>query len=213
MYLGALLAAGGVAPALADADPTLRGLLRVVPFGLPAEPPAPAPPPWDAQAGEQVILWSGGLWDWMDPLTLMRAMPQVLAAAPRARLVFLAGRHPGTATTMSMPGQARALAVELGLAEPQVLFVDRWMPYAERSGALLGATVAIYLHEASLESAYAAVRSRFLDHLWAGLPSIVSAGDAAAELVERHGLGRVVAPGDVEGTAAALLALLHDQDE
>ena len=61
MYLGALLAAGGVAPALADADPTLRGLLRVVPFGLPGEPPAPTPPPWVAQAGEQVILCSGGL--------------------------------------------------------------------------------------------------------------------------------------------------------
>jgi glycosyltransferase involved in cell wall biosynthesis len=213
MYLGALLAAGRVAPALADADPTLRGLLRVVPFGLPAEPPMHMPPPWDAREDEQVIIWSGGLWDWMDPLTLLRAMPRVLAAAPRARLVFLAGRHPGTAVAMRMPDQARALAAELGLADPQVTFVDRWVPYAERAGALLAATVAIYLHAASLESAYAAVRSRFLDHLWAGLPSVVSAGDAAAELVERHGLGRVVAPGDADGTAAALLALLGDQAE
>jgi hypothetical protein len=213
MYLGALLATGRVAPVLAEADPTLRGLLRVVPFGLPAEPPVPAPPPWDTYEGEQVILWSGGLWDWMDPLTLIRAMPRVLAAAPRARLVFLAGRHPGTAAAMRMPDQARALAAELGLAEPQVTFVDRWVPYAERAGALLQAAVAVYLHEASLESAYAAVRSRFLDHLWAGLPSVVSAGDAAADLVERHRLGRVVAPGDADGTAAALLALLGDESE
>jgi hypothetical protein len=169
MYLGALLAAGRRAPHLTDADPTLRGLLRVVPFGLPAEPPAPTAPPWDAREGEQVILWSGGLWDWMDPLTLIRAMPRVLAAAPRARLVFLAGQHPGTALPMRMPDQARALAAELGLGEPRVTFVERWVPYAERAGALLGATMAIYLHEASLESAYAAVRSRFLDHLWIGL--------------------------------------------
>src|SRR5439155_7497491 len=83
----------------------------------------------------------------------------------------------------------------------------------ERAGALLHAEVAVYLHEASLESDYAAVRSRFLDHLWVGLPSVVSAGDAAAELVARHSLGRVVDPGDVAGTAAALVGLLSDADE
>jgi glycosyltransferase involved in cell wall biosynthesis len=213
MYLGALLATGRVAPTLADDDSTLRGLLRVVPFGLPSEPPVPTPPPWEAREGEQVILWSGGLWDWMDPLTLIRAMPRVLAGAPRARLVFLAGRHPGTAGAMRMPDQARALATELGLGEQQATFVDRWMPYAERASALLNADVAVYLHEASLESDYAAVRSRFLDHLWAGLPSVVSAGDAAAALVAQHGLGRVVTPGDVAGTAAALIGLLNDEDE
>jgi glycosyltransferase involved in cell wall biosynthesis len=212
-YPGALLASGRVAPALADADPTLRGLLRVVPFGLPAAPPTPAAPPWDVHEGEQVILWSGGLWDWMDPLTLIRALPQVLAAAPQARLVFLAGRHPGTAGEMRMPDQARTLAAELGLGALQATFVERWIPYAERAGALLHADIAIYLHAASLESEYAAVRSRFLDHLWAGVPSVVSAGDAAAALVVRQRLGRVVAPGDVDGTAAALLALLNDADE
>ncbi len=92
-------------------------------------------------------------------------------------------------------------------------FVDRWLPYAERAGALLAATAAVYLHEASLESAYAAVRSRFLDHLSAGLPSVVSGGDAAAALVEQHRLGRVVAPGDVCGHRRALLALLGDKAE
>jgi glycosyltransferase involved in cell wall biosynthesis len=212
MYLGALLASGRIAPELADADPTLRGLLRVVPFGLPSMPPAPARPPWDAREGEQVILWSGGLWDWMDPLTLLRAMPQVLAAAPYARLVLLAGRHPGAAVRMRMPERARALAAELGLGD-RIVFVDRWLPYAERAGALLNTAVAVYLHAETLESAYAAVRSRFLDHLWAGLPSLVSGGDAAAALVAEHGLGRVVAPGDVDGTAAALIALLANPGE
>lgn len=212
LYLGALLAIGRVRPALADADPTLSGLLRVAPFGLPDEPPTPRQPPWpDLGADPRVILWTGGLWDWMDPLTPIRAMPQVLEAVPNARLVFLAGQHPGLDFQMAMPGRARALAAELGLAAPAVTFVDRWLPYAERSGALLNAHLAIYMHTASLESSYAAVRSRFLDHLWAGLPSLVTAGDAGADLVARHGLGLVVEPGDVEGTARAMVALLGDE--
>lgn len=214
LYLGALLACGRVTPATADADPTLRGLLRVVPFGLPAEPPQPMSAPWpDLGPGARVILWTGGLWDWMDPLTAVEAMPRVLQRAPEARLVFLAGRHPGNAHPMQMPGRARGLAAELGLLDRAVLFVDRWVPYAERSGALLGADVAVYLHDETLESRYAAVRSRFLDHLWAGLPSVVTDGDAAAELLTTHNLGRAVPPRDPAAVAAALVELLSNEDE
>src|SRR5439155_18213251 len=62
-----------------------------------------------------------------------------------------------------------------------------------------------------LETTYAAVRSRFLDHLWAGLPSVVSAGDAAAALVRAHELGAVVAPQDVRGVAQTVCDLLDDR--
>ena len=110
-----------------------------MPSGLPAELPGAAAAPWPAlDPGALVILWSGGLWDWMDPLTLIRAMPAVLAAQPQARLIFLAGRHPGDVPPMQMPERARALAAELGLLGRAVLFVDQWVPYAERAGALFG---------------------------------------------------------------------------
>jgi hypothetical protein len=52
-----------------------------------------------------------------------------------------------------------------------------------------------------------------LDHFWAGLPTVTTAGDELAELVERRGLGRVVAPGDVEGWVGALEQLLADAAE
>jgi glycosyltransferase involved in cell wall biosynthesis len=48
-----------------------------------------------------------------------------------------------------------------------------------------------------------------LDYIWAGLPSVVSDGDAVGELVEREGLGRAVAPGDDEAFAAACAELLE----
>jgi hypothetical protein len=213
--VGALLALGRVTPRLADADPLLRDLIDVVSFGLPADPPTHteqalrgALPGLDAAT--KLLLWTGGLWDWMDPLTLIRAMPAIRERVPAARLVFLAGRHPGGAATMQMPGRARELAAELGVIGDTVQFYDEWVPYERRGAFLLDADLLVSLGSPGLESAYAAVRSRFLDHLWAGRASLVSAGDAAAELVAHHALGRVVPPGDVAATAEAAVALLTD---
>jgi glycosyltransferase involved in cell wall biosynthesis len=218
MYIGALLAAGRVTPARADADPQLRALIDVAPFGLPHAPPkrnAPALRGVIPGIGEHepLLLWTGGLWDWLDPQTLVEAMALVAAQRPDARLVFLAGRHPGDVPAMRAPQETRDRAAQLGLLGTSVLFYDDWLPYERRADALLEADIAVSLHRAHLETAYAAVRSRFLDHLWAGLPSVVSAGDAAADLVERHRLGHVVAVGDAPGVAAALLALLNDAEQ
>jgi glycosyltransferase involved in cell wall biosynthesis len=214
LYLGALLLAGRVTPSLADADAELRGLLRVVPFGLPEAPPSPPRPALRGVVegigpDNPLLLWSGGLWDWMDPLTLLRALAAL--GRPDVRLVFLAGAHPGLARPPEMPQRARALAEELGLLGSQAFFYDEWVPYERRGDFLQEADVLVSLHRRHLESAYAAVRSRFLDHLWAGRASLLTAGDAAAALVEAHGLGRTAAPGDVAGVAAGLAALLDDE--
>ncbi len=215
LYMGALLAEGQITPTLTDADPTLRRWLDVVPFGVAPTPPTqhrhalrgthPALP-----ADAVLVLWTGGLWDWLDPLTLIRAMPSVLHACPQVRLVFLAGAHPGTVQPMQMPHRAEQLAAELGLLDQQVIFYREWIPYAERADALLDADIAVSLHHNHLETTYAAVRSRFLDHLWAGLPSVVSSGDAAAALVQTYNLGYTVAPNDVAGVAHALIGLAGD---
>ncbi|HWQ12993.1 MAG TPA: glycosyltransferase family 4 protein [Roseiflexaceae bacterium] len=218
LYIGALLALGRLTPARADADPQLRGLIDTVPFGLPAEPPVKRAP---ALRGvlpglgerEPLLLWTGGLWDWLDPQTLVAAMPAVLARRPDTHLVFLAGRHPGDVPPMRAPAEAHALAGELGLLGRSIHFYEEWLPYERRADALLEADVAVSLHRAHLETVYAALRSRFLDHLWAGLPSVVSAGDAAAALVERHRLGRVAPVGDAAGVARAILELLEDDEE
>lgn len=215
LYLGALMLAGRLAPDLVDADPLARGLIDVAPFGLDPTPPARQGPALRGGLpgigpSDPLLLWTGGLWDWLDPLTLIDALPALLARHPSARLVLLAGRHPGAAGAMRMPELARARAAERGLLGTHVLFYDEWVPYERRADFLLDATVAVSLHRDHLETAYAAVRSRFLDHLWAGLPSLVSDGDAAAELVRAHGLGRVAAIGDAADVARQLDALLSD---
>jgi hypothetical protein len=201
-----------------DADPGLRQLIDVVPFGCPASPPGREQPGLRGTIGgigddDTILLWTGGLWDWLDPLTLIRAMPRVIEHHPATRVVFLAGRHPGDAAAMRRPDEARALAADLGLRNTHVFFYEQWVPYERRADYLLDADIAVSLHHQHLETAYAAVRSRFLDHLWAGLPSVVSDGDASAELVRRHELGAVVPPDDPRALAAALSALIADPDE
>jgi glycosyltransferase involved in cell wall biosynthesis len=215
LLLGGLMLAGRITPAATDADPHLRQLIDVVPFGLPTAPPIKHAPALRGvipgiDPDDRIVLWTGGLWDWLDPLTLIRATPQLIAEQPDARIVFLAGQHPGNVVKMQMPERARALAAELGLLDRHIFFYDQWIAYERRADFLLEADVAVSLHRDHLETRYAAVRSRFLDHLWAGLPSLVTGGDAAAELVREHDLGRVVATEDVGQTAAALLHLLGD---
>ena len=85
-----------------------------------------------------------------------------------------------------------------------------WVPYAERQDYLLEADVGVSAHHDHLEARFS-FRTRVLDHVWAGLPSVVSSGDAIGELVRRRGLGEAVAPGDDEAFAAACAALLDDR--
>jgi glycosyltransferase involved in cell wall biosynthesis len=216
LYLGALMAAGRITPERVDADPLLRHLVAIVPFGLPAAPPVRTGPgirggiPGIGDA-DAIILWNSGLWDWLDPLTLIRAMPQVIASVPHARLVFMAGKHPGSTAPMRMPDAARAIASELDLLNRHVFFYESWVPYANRANVLLDATIAVSLHRQHLEMAYAAIRSRVLDYLWIGLPAVLSDGDPAAALAREHGFALITPPEDREAVAHALITLLTDE--
>ncbi|ABU58815.1 glycosyltransferase family 4 protein [Roseiflexus castenholzii] len=216
LYLGALMAAGRITPDRVDADPLLHNLVTVVPFGLPATPPVRTGPgirgviPGIGET-DPIILWNSGMWDWLDPLTLIRAMKQVVTAIPNARLVFLAGKHPGGAAPMQMPDAARALASELDVLNRHVFFYEAWIPYADRANILLDATMAVTLHRQHLEMAYAAIRSRVLDYLWTGLPAVLSDGDPAAALARQHGFALVTPPEDREAVAHAIITLLTDE--
>jgi GT2 family glycosyltransferase/glycosyltransferase involved in cell wall biosynthesis len=212
-WLGALTAANRVNPYTYTADATLRQLIDVVPFGLPDEAPQQAQRVlkgvWPGiAADDKVIIWGGGLWDWLDPLTVIEAMPAVLAQVPQARLFFMGTKHPNPAVPPSrMAQQAIARAEGLGLKD-EAIFFNEWTPYLERVDYLLEADVAVSLHEDHIETRFS-VRTRLMDYLWARLPMVVSGGDVLGELVEDHGLGRLVAAGDVTAVAEAVVEMLQ----
>jgi glycosyltransferase involved in cell wall biosynthesis len=219
LWIGGLALAGLIDLEAYRRDPTLRSLIAVVPFGLPNDPP-PADGGGQLRAAfpqigedDRVLVWGGGLWSWLDPVTPMRAVGLLEHAGGvggrSVHLVLMGAGRPGLQATGQGPAVERALAEarRLGVEGRLVHVNSGWVPYEERGAWLAGADVGVSAHHDHLEARYAH-RTRILDYLWAGLPVATTAGDALADLVEREGLGRTVAPGDAEGFAAACADLL-----
>ena len=211
-WLGMLSANNRINPPQYDADPTLRTLIDVVPFGIGPQPPKRTAPALKGvypgiEATDRVILWGGGIWEWFDPLTLIRAVGRIRQTRPEVKLFFMGTRHPNPMVPeMAMTARAIELARELGL-EGTAVFFNAWVPYEERHNYLLDADVGASLHFDHLETRFS-FRTRVLDYIWAGLPIVCTRGDAIGDLVEAHGLGRVVDYGDEDGLVDALLAIL-----
>ena len=159
---------------------------------------------------DRLLLWGGGIWNWLDPLTVIRAVGRLAEDRSDVRLLFLGMTHPSSAVEeMSMADRAVRLAEELELDGRSVFFNRAWVPYEERLSWFAEADLGVSAHRDSLE-ARLAFRTRVLDHIACGTPLVVTRGDVLADLVESRGMGRVVAPGDVDGWAAALAELLDD---
>lgn len=211
-WLGALTVAGRLEPAYLDADPALRSLIDVVEFGLPADKPrktGPGPRAVYPAIGENdpLLIWNGGVWNWLDPLTAIRAVARLAESLPALRLVFMGVRSPGAQVAeMGVVDDAMALARDLGVLDRSVFFND-WVPYDERQNWLLDADAALSLHVETVEARYA-YRTRVMDILWCGLPSVVSDGDVLADLVRTEDIGEVAQPGDVDAVVAAIARVL-----
>ncbi len=215
-WLGMLTAIGRVNPDTYDGDHTLRRLLDVMPFGLPAEAPVAARPVLKGVVPgigpeDYVVLWGGGIWNWFDPLTLIRAVANVAEERPHLRLFFMGTAVPPSQyrPSQAMAARAHELARELGVLDRVVFFNTEWVPYADRGAYLLEADLGASTHLPHLETRFA-FRTRLLDCFWAGLPMVVTGGDVLSDLVARQGLGRAVPPEDVAAVANAIRAVMDE---
>lgn len=215
-WLGALATLGRVNPITYDADESLRSLIDVVPFGVPDQEPDPQKAAIKGQiegigAEDKVVLWGGGIYNWFDPLTLIRAIDQLSRRQPTVRLFFLGVTHPNSGVAAHrMALEAQNLASELGLTNRFVFFNEGWVPYAERVDYLCDADVGVSTHLDHLETSYS-FRTRILDYLWAGLPIVSTAGDTFGALITEHRLGRTVPANDVDALTEALEKMLYDE--
>lgn len=217
-YLGQLAAIGRINPANYADDPDLSGLISVVPFGLEHEPPTHERKVLRGvhpgiREDDKLLLWSGGLYNWFDPLSLIRAVAQVAQRHPEVKLYFLGTKHPHPGVPeMKIVSDSRALAAELGVLDTNVFFNTSWVDYRDRGNYLAEADLGVSTHYSHIETTFS-FRTRILDYLWASLPMVVTEGDHFAELVDRRQLGRTVPAGDTDALAAAIEDLLFTPGE
>ncbi|MCC2320205.1 glycosyltransferase [Cellulomonas xiejunii] len=216
-WLGQLAGQGRVSPAVYDEDAGLENLLAVVPFGIEDHPPVqrkhgikgavPGIGPDD-----KVILWGGGIYNWFDPLTLVRAVGRLAERHPEVRLFFMGMSHPNPGVPrMRVAWEVQELARELGLEGTHVFFNEGWVPYEERADYLLDADVGVSTHFEHIETEFS-FRTRILDYMWASLPLVATDGDTFGRLIRERGLGRAVQAEDVEGLERALEEMLFDEE-
>ena len=160
-----------------------------------------------AKPQDNVVIWGGGVWAWLDPVTAIEAIHKVNAAGTRAKLLFLGRTRPNR----ELIDRRREDRFEqlLEAAGPDVSANAEWVPYRERLSWLCSGKVAIMLHRPTAEAEFS-IRTRLFDAIAAAVPVVATRGGFAADLVEREGLGLVVPPGDADAVAAAIRRLLTD---
>lgn len=206
-YLGFLAALGRVHPQRVAADPELRELIAIVPFGC-AETLPPRrellPP---RVPGERRILF-GGVYDWYDTETLLAALDRL--DLPGAKLIVV--RHPNAESTPQRRfAELERAARVRGLWGERIVAID-WVPAERRYDLLAEVDLLAAPHRPSLESELA-FRTRFLDALAAGCPAVATEGGALSRLLAERRAGWVVPPGDAARLADAIRAVLAGGDE
>ncbi|MCW2740960.1 MAG: glycosyltransferase [Blastococcus sp.] len=216
-WLGQLAGMKRLNPANYDRDSSLGSLLAVTPFGMSTEDPIRTGPGIRGvvpgiSADDKVILWAGGVYNWFDPVTLVRAVAVLRTRRDDVRLYFMGMKHPNpNVPEMRVAWETRQVADQLGLTGSHVFFNDAWVDYDQRQNYLLDADLGVSTHFLHVETTFS-FRTRMLDYLWAGLPIVATEGDSFARLIASQGLGITVPERDVDALAAALERALFDED-
>jgi glycosyltransferase involved in cell wall biosynthesis len=215
-WLGRFCALGRLSPKICKLDPTLRKLIDVVPFGLQPDSPTHSRQVIKGVvpgigADDKVLLWSGGIWDWFDPLTIIKAMQSISARRADVKLFVMGLKSPNPQVPlMPMARAAQELAQELGLLGKSVFFANQWVKYEERGDYLSEADAAVSAHFDSIETRFS-FRTRILDNFWASLPILTTHGDPLAELIAARGAGIALPYRDVESWVQAIDKITRDE--
>ena len=217
--LGALTALGRLRPATCPPGTTPESFVGLVPFGLsdisPMERANDAPVMRGVWPGigedDTILLWGGGIWSWLDPLTPVRAMARIAKVRSDIKLVFLSTRTAEQVLEMPILRELLSLVDQDEELQRVVIFnTESFIGYEQRGAYFSEADLGVCAHQHTLESHFA-FRTRALDYLNFGLPILTSEGDFFGQLVEEHELGRALPVGDVAAWTQAILDLANSE--
>lgn len=212
-YIGILTGMGRFTPAFYHRDPTLRSIIAVVPFGV---HPAHADS-WSnfkgrlkgvvpGIGGDDVVVFFGGVYDWYDPMLLLRALENVIAEGWHPRVIFSVNPNQET-TPQKRFAEIREFASRRGWVDRYVFFLP-WFSYEERFHYLRDVDIAVCLHHPSLETDLS-LRTRLLDTMNAGIPIVATEGGEGGRILGEAAAGLLVPPGDVTEVEKALRFFLE----
>ena len=216
LYIGMMLGQRILQPEIYHQSPDLNKLLTTAPFGLSNANPKKATTNVIVEAFPQicakdkVIFWGGGIWNWFDPLTAIKAVEEIAKERKDVKMVFLGVKHPNPKIDkMKIVEQVLDYCREKDLLDKYIFFNFGWTPYEERAGWLLNSSIGISTHMDNLETRFS-FRTRILDYLWAELPIIATEGDCMADLIERKEIGEVVPYNNVEAVKKSILEVIDN---
>ncbi|HNY31716.1 MAG TPA: hypothetical protein PKO15_12580 [Fibrobacteria bacterium] len=183
-----------------------------MPMGVPDEnPPQGSANPYpESMQGRPILFWGGGIWNWFDVPTVIRAMVELRNRGAPHVLFFLSGRNEATRDYDRPLDEALRLASEANLLGSSIVFNDRRVKPTELAPWLEHCHAGIMGNQRTLESSMS-WRTRYLDLLWAGRPLLVAGGDPLAERMARCGAAEMVPHGDHIALADAILSMQGDR--
>ena len=214
-WIGMLSAVGRLNPYNYDSDSTLRKLIDVVPFGIPSEPPARSSLSLrdvipEIKEEDMVVLWGGGIWNWLDPITAIKAIWEITRSRKNIKMVFMGVKHPDPKLPeMKKCVEAINLAKELDLYGANIFF-NEWTPYDLRRTFLLDSDVGLSIHSERIETEFS-YRTRVIDYIWSRLPIITTEGDSIARMVKNENIGEVVKYGNTHQLSRVIESILTNK--
>lgn len=215
-WLGMLTSVNRVSPETYDASHNFSKMIDLVPFGISDEKPIHSHDVlkgvWPGINKEDfVLIWGGGVWNWFDPLSVIKAVKILSEQRSDIKLFFLGVKRPNPTTPeIRMLNDAVALAKKLDVYDKYVFFNFDWVDYNERQNYLLEADAGVSFHFDTVETRFS-FRTRILDYLWANLPIIGTEGDYFSELIQTKGLGVTVGFKNVEDIVKAICKLADNK--